>query len=211
MGTEVSEVKNNIHEVEKKLNTETKLQHEKNIETTNKIFQIQGEINYLAQLQIDNDVMITGFQKKPDTQYVIAKLLQYYCIEQNLIKSSYTYDIKTKNGTKGVMILSFANKHGQLLFREKRLELGPITLSQLIPEKVPDNQNVTMRIVSKLTPNNQHIQRELRQLLNNNKISAIKYRNCSFHFQREAESAFIPVMSPEFLNDYMKSFDDTTY
>jgi hypothetical protein len=169
-------------------------------------------MNYVMQAKIDRDVFITGFHDKPEAVYAIFELCKHYNIPESFIENSFSYATNgPQNKKRGVLIITFKDKSGQLKFREQKQNLGSLMLKQLVQQKVPENENVAIRFYNRLTPVNQRIQRELRLLLNNGNITQIKYKNCFFQFKKDQCSAFIPATSMEFLHEYFELPEVTSY
>jgi hypothetical protein len=128
------------------------------------------------------------------------------------ISNAYSYENAGNSGSKrGFINISFKTKTDQIMFKEKQKSQGPILLNQVIQNKVAENCNSIIRCSSRLTHTNLQIQREIRRWFNENKIAAIKYRNCFFQIKKDPRSAFLPIPSMEVLANIMETNEQTTY
>lgn len=178
------------------------VQEEKNIKMSNDILKNRADINFILQSKIDNDVFIGGFTEKPDELYATEEFCKYYKIPRNSIKRAYSYETSSGNAKKGVLIIQFHSKSDQLFFREKKKEIGLISVNQLTENQVSENKNKNLLCINRLSSTNQEIIKRLRDMLKDEKIIAIKYRNCFFYIQQTEKAAFIPVPSLEFLDEF---------
>lgn len=177
------------------------LVNEKFIEIDNKFLNVRSDVNYLMQSKVDNDVLISGFYGKPDESYAVPELLKFYDMPEDCLSNFYSYTSTQKGILRGTLVITFKSKSDQLLFREKKISKGPVSINQLTEVEVSAAQNTTLGCFNRLTPTNQHIQRELGKLLEDTKIKEIKYRNCQFFVKIKENSALLPIGSVEHLND----------
>lgn len=201
-----TKVENNKQKLES-LENLVKSNQEQQEEVNNKIsfenFKLAADINFIKQKQLDNDIFISGFVNKPDTNYVITKICEKYTISREEIHSSESWESSNSGSKKGFMILTFKTKTSQLNFRTKRLSMGAPTLRELSNDPVTDAENKPVRISNRLSPENQKIQRQIRQLMEGNKVHSVRFRNCIFELKKDDKTEFIPTPTLQFLNDLM--------
>lgn len=137
-------------------------------------------VNYFKQKEIDNKVLISGFQAVPDHQTVSKTILALYEMSDSP-HSSYSYQrtITTKEGQKmtvGALVIEFCSKSDQIKFISRKKAKGPIMLKQLFH----NGGDQKLKIFGILTEENVKIQKKVRSLLEDDLITEIKFKNCTF-------------------------------
>lgn len=157
------------------------------------LMDVKSNINKLNQLQIDNEVMLSGFSKPlqaTEIQEIAHNLCSLYKINTNRIHKYYS--INTNGGQSALMIIKFWDKEDQLSLIANIISNGPPAINQLLSNS-DSLKNDVIRCFGRLTKENVDINRRLRQLKRENKIYAVKYRNLCFHYQERVGSPLIPV------------------
>lgn len=164
-----------------------------NTQTINQLDNLRSEVNILQQKQIDNEIIISGFQEKLDQHSecsIISKFCDHTQFNRDLISKHFSFQ---SAGNINFLVLSFTNIDAKIKFKQICKEKGPITNSMI---SSTSNTNVNkrdtpLRINNRLTKVNQEIARELRSLLDNKKISAIRFRNSCFQYQLPNSKTYV--------------------
>jgi hypothetical protein len=174
------------------LELDKKLSHENSV--------TKSENNYLLQKDLDRDIVITGFLSAPNEEVIVKKLCEKFNFPYNKVFTTESWTSTQNNRTKGVMIITFKSKSAQINFMKKKFEFGNIALNDLMVNEQSDDV-IMLRFNSRLTQLNHDIRKKLWQLLKDEKIAQIKYRNCFFNIRKETNSALLPITSLEMLHN----------
>lgn len=199
---EISTLKSDITALKTTRAEDLMAQDKINTKLSTNINSNRTEINYLKQLRVDNDIMITNIPAKPEKENVL-NFCQYYKIPPTNITNFYTYQSKSASGDKFNLIVTFISKTAQISFRESKRTIGPITANNIITNKLPEKDNRQLKVFARLIPENVEIQKELRSLLSSNKIKGIRYRNCSFQIQLLDQGDYVAVPTMETLRNLL--------
>lgn len=194
--TKITQVEKKITKLDLKL-LDQKLRID-SIEKTTDLFREDvdkntASVNYFKQKEIDNKVMISGFQTLPDNKTVPQSILNLYEMNDSTY-SSYTYQrtVTTEDGNKisvPTLVIEFNKKSDQIELISKKKEKGPIMLKQLFH----NGGDKKLKIVSILTAENVKIQKKLRSLHEDDLIKQINYKNCTFVIKISPTSPPLPI------------------
>jgi hypothetical protein len=187
-----------ISNLEKNLSIQQDLNQKLLFENT----QLRSELNIVNQKDVDCDVLVSGFIDSPDTNKVMEILHQKVQFSDKNIKNVNSWSV-AQNGTKrGFMLLSFLNKSAQIDFMVKKIAAGPILLNEIMsPQGHANYGNNQLYFNNRLSQVNQEIQKKIRQLKKEKKITESKYKNCQFHIKPNPGDDFLPVPTLGFLHE----------
>lgn len=156
------------------------------------ILNLKGNLNKLQQIQLENDVMLSGFTRQlevTDLSEIVNNLCGIYNINRNRVHKFYLITTKQKSPT---MIVNFWDHEDKMDLISKIISNGPPTQNQLLINSNATTDDI-VRCYGRLTKENVGINRKLRQLKREKKIFAVKYRNSCFNYQEKSDSPLIPV------------------
>ena len=181
------------------------------------ILLLKTKVSYFEQKDLDNKLVIVGFKKLPG-EHELIKLCQLFEFHRTSITYASAYQMGQRAGSlennnqAGVikMVLSFSCKETQMEFRSASIRYGPVNLSSVLEadasysRAVTHDANSVLKITNVYTSANRKINWMLHQLLLAKKIHAIRYRNCTFHYQVKPTSPPIPVGTIETADEIVK-------
>lgn len=222
------QTRSNVTSINSKLSTITKKVeiNSKNINTLNTNAQIQYNIvmknlenvNFMKQEKIDNEIFVSGFEQIPDEKLVIKEFCKFYSLPHNTIKEYRVIPSKNSDGSikSAFMNIQFCLKADHIKCLKAVRETGPLPLNNVTPSLSSSSSTTThnpkskkLKISRRLTIENKKVISRLQPLLDEKKISKIRYRNCFYEMMPLQQSKFIPVPSVEHL-DYIQSLSQTT-
>lgn len=210
LSNEINKIKTDVKKDKKDFENEKSKQNEFNAQILNKVHQNTAEINYINQAKIDAEIYIGGFTEKPEVSNAIEVFCGHYDIPRSSIAHAYSFETGTDRERKGFLIIRFQSKTEQIQFKEKKKSKPAITINQIQTENpVPVAVNKGLFCAARLTPVNQEISKKLRDLLENDKIKDIKYKNCFFQVKQFENSAYIPVPTLQFLEELIGIDDES--
>lgn len=161
-------------------------------------------VNFLKQLQIDNNVLINGFSGRPNEELATEKILETFEIPINTVQSTNSFESKgtAKKPKTGMLFIKFKTKEDHINFLKKKETVGPIFQSQLLPSSSENGKDSQLTISRCLTTENRDVINQLRAIHGLGGIKSIRYRNCCFQMQIKENDPFIPVPSTEHLKCY---------
>lgn len=148
------------------------------------------DYNYKQQLQIETDVILSGFPfKMEQAKGIVAKLCQLIGFDSSIIKYFYSFEfLNRKTGRRSFhMIISTASIDIRNDLMSKLNAFGVLCFQDFFEKPVNDYDNTLITHENRLTNLNYVIRHELKKLQNDKWISDFKYENFQFHAKQNDE------------------------
>jgi hypothetical protein len=172
------------------------------LETSNK--KTMSSVNFLLQSKIDNDIIIRGFSGKLESQIVCDNFIKYFNLDPTEISSHYyfPYVSKYSGKTSHNVIISFREKETKLNILSRKKQMGPLLLSQLLPDHPATTKIVTISYSNRLSKFNLYTIYHLNKAKVAGKIFNVKYHNLCFAVKETEESQWSRISNIEELSKY---------
>lgn len=170
--------------------------------TNNELDKIHGEINELKQQQIEDEVILIGFQHSlsvDEERHIFENLIQIYKLEATSISRYYSYSTKGRN-MRSIMVVKFCDKRHQIDFIGKIIKHGSPTLLQLLGTSNNRQNDYKISCSKRLTTTNIEINKVLRLLKKNKYIYEIRFRNRCYEYKKTKDSTFSVIKTIEQLH-----------
>jgi hypothetical protein len=157
------------------------------------------EKNEYEQRIVDNDVILSGFPKLPNSGFVVKSLMQLFSIEQNEVKSHHQFRVKKNMFEQHFVVISFKEKTSQVKLLQGIDSMStPLKFSQFLETPLGnfyDNTTINCRMC--LSKFNIFALQELQKFKSRRLIIDIKFEGFFYHVKRNSNSKWRAVRSED--------------
>jgi hypothetical protein len=173
-----------------------------NLELNNK--KSMSKINVLVQTNIDNDIIIRGFPGKVESKTICENFIKSFNLDPHQVTSHYyfPYDSKFSGKTSHNIIISFREKQTKMNVLSRKRQMGPLLMSQLLPEESSASKIVTLSYSNRLSKFNLHTIYHLNKAKVAGKIFNIRFHNLCFAVKDTVDSQWCRISNTEELEPY---------
>lgn len=184
----IQEIKSDVNKINTRID-----QIVGDLENTNScVASLQSEINFLKQMQLDRDLLITGIPNSiTNMDDILSKLNKIFNFGLNNVESKYLRTITNRRsgrsgkGTFNQIIIKMMNINSKNIIMDKVRANGPIFLKQMYPSLGSDKDTIIVR--ERLTQNNNIIMKELLELKKKKKILHCWFRHNNICIKKTAD------------------------
>lgn len=177
---------------------------------TSDLFKCETSLHKIEQLKIENDLFFSQIPFKPDAEQLTAKILEATNIPKQSAANSYTFLLRAKhsanstinsNATNHALVLTFTNTKEKAKFFQERKKLGPLKVSQLIPNCPEAIADKSIKIINRLTTFNLKVVKALGKKKSIGDINNFQMHNGLFRYKLTETDSWIYVGTQQQLND----------
>ncbi len=178
-----------------------------NLDTDNK--KSMSTVNVLLQSKIDNDIIIRGFPRKPESELVCDNFIKYFNLDRSEVLSHYyfPYTSKFSGKTSHNVIISFREKQTKMNILSRKKQLGPLLLNRLVPDQSSSTNIATVTYTNRLSKFNLHAIYHLNKAKNAGKVFSIRFHNLCFAVKETERCQWTRISNTEELQKYKIEFN----